>query len=355
MISISVIIPVYNVSKYVRRCLLSVISQDYVDAEIECVIVNDCTPDNSMDIVKELVSDYSGTIRFKIIEHNENRGLSAARNTGLDEAIGDYAFFVDSDDYLLPNAFQCFIENLIIHPDIDMVIGNVRNCKGGDVLISGIKQYWLISNCDVFVSRMFHHQIYLYAWNKLIKRKLLIDNHIIFEEGILYEDQYWSYELFSHLSSVLLLPQVTYVYEDNPFSITNTTFTKEKAGLALRSYTMSINKMLDNPPLPSRYEKNMTVDYLLFMANFLMNGVDVLSRSTLPKAVTSDFRKVRIRILLRSLHHGRLMLSCFFLLLFPPFCYLQKFGVFRHHYYDIESMANKICHLTDFLHRKDRL
>lgn len=352
MMTISVILPVYNVELFVQRCLESLMAQTISNVEIECIIVDDYGHDNSMGIVSQLITEYQGPIRFVLLHHETNRGLSAARNTGLMEASGDYIIFLDSDDYLAPNSLNCFVENLKKYPYVDMVIGNVKNCKVGDLLIHHIREPWFINDNNVFVSRMFHHQIYLYAWNKLIKRDLLINNHILFEDGIIYEDQCWSYELFSHISSVLLLPQVTYVYENNPSSITNTTFTKEKAGIALRSYTISINKMLDNPPLSSKYTKNMTVDYLLFMANFLMNGVDVLSRSRLPKTVTSDFCKVRIRILLRSLRHGRIMLSCFFLLLFPPLCHLQKFRVFRHHYYDIESVINRLCHLTDFLHRK---
>lgn len=352
MVSLSVIIPIYNVENYVQRCLESVMAQECFEIKIECIIVDDCSLDTSMELVRQVISEYHGPIHFEFLKHEINRGLSAARNTGLMEASGDYIIFLDSDDYLAPNSLNCFVENLKKYPYVDMVIGNVKNCKVGDLLIHHIREPWFINDNNVFVSRMFHHQIYLYAWNKLIKRDLLINNHILFEDGIIYEDQCWSYELFSHISSVLLLPQVTYVYENNPSSITNTTFTKEKAGIALRSYTISINKMLDNPPLSSKYTKNMTVDYLLFMANFLMNGVDVLSRSRLPKTVTSDFCKVRIRILLRSLRHGRIMLSCFFLLLFPPLCHLQKFRVFRHHYYDIESVINRLCHLTDFLHRK---
>lgn len=353
MISISFVIPIYNVEQYVRRCLMSVMAQEEVfDGSLECIIVDDSSPDRSVDIVRDMISCYQGRIRFKLFEHGKNLGLSATRNTGLLNTTGDYVMFVDSDDYLMPNSLYYFVKYLNKYPDVDVVVGNVKNCKGGDLLIPHIREPWLINDNNVFVSRMFHHQIYLYAWNKLIKRDLLLSNHIMFEDGIIYEDQCWSYELFSHISSILLLPQVTYVYENNPSSITNTTFTQEKAGIALRSYTISINKMLDNPPLPSRYIKNMTVDYLLFMANFLMNGVDVLFRSRLPRTLTSDFRKVRIRILLRSLHHGRIMLSCFFLLLFPPLCHLQKFRVFRHHYYDIESVVNRLCHLTDFLHRK---
>lgn len=354
-IKISVIVPIYNVEQYVKRCLESVIAQANADVNIECVIVNDCTKDNSMTIVNQLISDYKGPIDFKVISHDKNLGLSATRNTGVINSMGNYIFFMDSDDYLLPNSFLYFVEYLKMHPNVDMIIGNVNACKGGDLLIRNIDKPLLMDDCNVFFRKMLHHQIYLYAWNKLIRRNVLMDYSIHFEEGILFEDQCWTYELFSHLSSILILPKVTYVYENNPFSIVNTAFTPERGELVLKSYTISINKMLDNPPCPERYKLNMTVDYLLFMMNFLMNGVDVHLRCPISDETLTNFRKVKRRIVCRSLSYGRLLLSCFFLLLFSPFCYIQKLRIFRCHYYDIESVVNTVCHLMDFLHRKNRI
>ena len=100
MISVSIIIPVYNVEQYIESCLLSVINQNY-KGDIECVIVNDCTPDQSMVVVHKILSDYDGNILFKIVDHKENRGLSASRNSGVRVATGDYLYFLDSDDILV--------------------------------------------------------------------------------------------------------------------------------------------------------------------------------------------------------------------------------------------------------------
>lgn len=354
MLSISVIIPIYNVEQYVRRCLESVMIQTTPHAEIECIIVDDCGQDQSVGIVRHMIEEYQGSIHFEVVCHENNKGLSAARNTGLCHATGDYVFFIDSDDYLLPDSFQYFLKNLKQHPDVDMIIGNVKNSKGGDQLFNQIEEPCLIDDCNVFMRRMFHHQIFLYAWNKLIRRDLLLGHNIWFEDGILFEDQCWSYELFSITSSILLLPRITYIYENNPSSIVNTAFTAEKGELALRSYTISVNKMLGNPPSPDRYKSNMTVDYLLFLMNFLINGVDVYSRCPISAEISKDYCKVKQRLLYRSISYGRILLSCFFLLLFRPLSYLKKIRMFRHHYYDIESFINKVCHLTDFLHRKNK-
>lgn len=355
MVSISIIIPVYNVEQYIQRCLESVITQTVIGANFECIIVDDCSQDNSMDIVRRMISDYHGPILFKIIEQEKNRGVSVARNTGLSRAIGDYVFFLDSDDYIMPNCFVYFIENLKKYPMSDMIIGNVKTCNGGDLLIHHIQEPWMIDDCNIFESRMLRHQIYLYVWNKLVRRKILIDHNIYFVDGILYEDQLWSYELFSHLSSVLLLPRVTYIYENNPLSIVNMTFTQERADLVIRSFAIGINRMLDNPPVPDHYKRNLTVDYLLFMMNILMSGVDLISRYQVSEATEESFRDVRVKLLSRSVKYGRLLLSIFILLLFPPLYYVQRFHIFRCHYYHIEVCVNKVCHLTDFLHSKKRL
>ena len=231
-----------------------------------------------------------------------------------------------------------------------------HNARSDIVLfINGIQEPLLIDDPNIFFSRVLHHQLYLYAWNKLIKRQLLIDNNIFFVEGIIYEDQCWSYQLFSQISSVLLLPRLTYVYEHNQNSIVNTTFTSGNANKAVWSYTVSTNMMLDNPPSPGKYRTNMTPQYLLFMLHFVMNGVDVLSRFPISVDIAKDFRVTRFALLTCSLRYGRLLISCFCLLMFWPFSLAQKLKAFRHHYYDIESVINRLSHLTDFMHNKNRI
>ena len=354
MVLISIIIPIYNVEQYVQRCLESVIAQENIDINLECIIVDDCSPDKSMHFVNSLLAKYKGKVRFRIIKHEKNCGLSAARNTGILHANGDYVMFIDSDDYLLPNSIQYFVRYLNLYPDVDLIMGNVKSIKDDSLLIQNINEPLLISDRNVFFQRFLRHDIYLFAWNKLIKRKMLIDNKIFFKEGIIYEDQCWSYQLFSSFYSVLLLPQVTYVYENNPQSIVNTTFTQEHAELAIHSYAVSTTYMLDNPPKSYRYQRNMTVDYLLFMCYFLMKGVDLESKFAVTSDTISEYRLVCIRLRSRSLRYGRLLLSLFFMQLFTPMSYIQRLRWFRKYYRKIEFVINRLAHATDFLHNKHR-
>ena len=99
---ISIIIPVYNVELYVEECLQSVANQTMTEG-IECIIVDDRGQDNSAAIAKQYIDSYKGDIRFTFIQREKNGGLSAARNTGIEAATGEYVYFLDSDDYLVPS------------------------------------------------------------------------------------------------------------------------------------------------------------------------------------------------------------------------------------------------------------
>ena len=103
---ISVGMPVWGVEKYIRRCLLSILDQDFEDMEV--LVVNDCTPDKSIDIAKEVAISHPKGNKIRIIEQPQNMGCWAARNRILDEAQGKYMFLIDSDDYLLENAIPKF-------------------------------------------------------------------------------------------------------------------------------------------------------------------------------------------------------------------------------------------------------
>ena len=127
---ISVIIPVYNVAPYIAACLQSVMRQT-TQAALECILVDDCGPDNSMEVVSETLKSYKGPVDFKIVRHTQNRGLSAARNTGLAAATGDYIYFLDSDDEITPDCIERLSAPLQKEP-YDLTIGECR-IEGGSL------------------------------------------------------------------------------------------------------------------------------------------------------------------------------------------------------------------------------
>ena len=114
---VSIIIPVYNVAPYIKRCLDSVVAQSFQD--IECILVDDCGTDNSKEIVQQYIDNYQGQIQFKFIHHEKNLGLSGARNTGIKVATGEWLYFLDSDDSIIPDCIAILLALQEKYPDWD--------------------------------------------------------------------------------------------------------------------------------------------------------------------------------------------------------------------------------------------
>lgn len=191
MIKVSLIIPVYNVVKYIDRCLDSVMNQEYPD--IECILVDDYTPDNSFEIINKKLDAYSGRIDFKIVRHKENRGLSAARNSGVKVATGDYIFFLDSDDQLVEGAIESFVDAIIEYGSVDFLIGDYQVI--GNWYYRGIQsEKYLSSNVEIF-SDYLSGKWYVMAWGKLINRSFFEKYNLWFVEGLLHEDELFSFRL----------------------------------------------------------------------------------------------------------------------------------------------------------------
>jgi glycosyltransferase involved in cell wall biosynthesis len=238
--SVSIIVPIYNVEKYIARCLYSVMSQDY-QGELECVLVNDCTPDNSMLIVHELLSDYDGTVKFTICNHEHNRGLSAARNTGMDNSSGDYIFFLDSDDELSTNAISCLVSLIIKNGDIDVVYGDWYTSNRYVSLQNSQIFQELIDDRKQICKLMLNLKVSMTGVNKLIRRSYLIENALSFREGIIHEDNLFTYYLAVTAQRIAFSHTPTYVYFDNPGSIMNCVSSKHS-----NSWLEIANEILDD-------------------------------------------------------------------------------------------------------------
>ena len=164
---VSIIIPVYNVEKYISRCLNSVINQTMTEG-VECIIIDDCTPDNSMDIIEQILKDYNGGIQFQIIHNKNNRGIAAVRNMGLLQAKGDYISYIDSDDYCEPNMIE-EMYMLAIQKNADMVISDYYVHTSHQV--SYIHQFVPNTWEECFRANL-SDRLKGFLWNKLIKREL---------------------------------------------------------------------------------------------------------------------------------------------------------------------------------------
>lgn len=219
---VSIIIPVYNVAPYIETCLKSVMCQVY-GGSIECIIVDDCGHDDSMSLVKRMIAQYDGPIQFRVVAHDHNRGLSAARNTGTKEATGKYIYYLDSDDEITPDCIEKLMGVMETYPDVEMVQGNTCMfiSEGSEQLfLSTVATPYAETN-DV-VRDLFYRkkQLYVYVWNKLLRRDFVMANKIFFMEGLIYEDNLWAFYLVKHLNKAAFLLDVTYHYNIRPMSIT---------------------------------------------------------------------------------------------------------------------------------------
>lgn len=213
---ITIVIPVYNVEPYISDCLQSVMRQTYL-GPLECILVDDCGMDKSIEVAEHLIAEYDGPVEFKVLHHDHNRGLSAARNTGLDAAKGDYVYFLDSDDWISDDCVEKLAKPLQ-NEVFDIVVG--------DYITVGKLPYQLElslpegSYHEKGISKTFCNQgVYVMAWNKLYSKEFLNKNRLRFEEGKVHEDEILAFEISCIEKSFYVVKSVTYYYRIRKNSI----------------------------------------------------------------------------------------------------------------------------------------
>jgi heptose III glucuronosyltransferase len=215
---VSLIVPVYNVGKWLPVCLDSIFSQDFTDLEV--IAVNDGSTDNSADIL----ADYAAReLRLQVI-HQKNRGLAGARNVGLDAARGRYVWFVDSDDLLCANAVS-YLHALATREKTEILLFNAerffdeRESSGPRIhskvvptkAVRGEK--WIQQAC---AAREFTH----FAWLAFFERAFLVRHGLRFHEGIAHEDIPWTTTCLLRAGRMIYTDRALYRYRQNPASIT---------------------------------------------------------------------------------------------------------------------------------------
>ncbi len=195
MPKVSVIVPIYNVEKYLEKCINSLLSQTLEDIQI--ILVNDGSKDNSGNIAKEYEKNNKDRV---IYVEKENGGLSDARNYGLKYATGDFVAFLDSDDYIEKNAYE-EMYNKAIEENADYVECDFIWEFPNKIRVD--KQYPYKNKKEMLSF------VRVVAWNKLIKRQLITDNNLEFPKGLRYEDVEFTYKLIPFINK--------FAYVDKPF------------------------------------------------------------------------------------------------------------------------------------------
>lgn len=209
---ISIVVPIYNVEKYLSRSIDSIINQTYKNLEI--ILVDDGSPDNCPKICDEYANHDS---RIKVI-HKENGGLSDARNAGMKAAMGEYILFVDSDDWIKPR----MIEDMhcrIIEDNSDLVSSGVVwvNEDGVEIRNATVSENCVLNTEQAMAELINDRKLKQHVWNKLYKADLI--KNIPFDKGKYHEDVFWSYKVIGEAKRISIEKNSYYFYVQRSESI----------------------------------------------------------------------------------------------------------------------------------------
>lgn len=211
---LSIIVPVYNVEKYLEKCITSLVEQTLDDSRYEILIVNDGSPDQSQKIIDEYAKKYSNVVALM----KENGGLSDARNYGLQRAKGRYVAFVDSDDYVDVRMYETMLEKAK-EKDFDVVVCDFKEIYE-DYQVLGTSRVKKDLLCAEEVRKAMV-DFYPSAWNKLYKKELF--DQVQFKKGVWFEDVECLYRLFPMIHSVGVVNEPFYYYIQRAGSISKST------------------------------------------------------------------------------------------------------------------------------------
>lgn len=209
---VSVIIPIYNMEQFIERCIQSVLSQRYSNLEI--ILINDGSEDNSASICERFAKGNSNIIFI----NQENKGVSAARNAGIQKATGKYLLFLDADDFLPPNAIHTLVE-AAEKANSDMAIGKISETEQIPIGI--------FEGTDFLIKVLEDNPIAYYSWRILYKRTFVQD--VRFPVGyVCGEDSYFVFECALKQPRVVTIREQVYVYFVNQNSATRSSFTEKR-------------------------------------------------------------------------------------------------------------------------------
>ena len=275
---ISVIIPVYNVEQYIDKCLDSLVKQTFKDLEI--IIVNDGSPDNSEAIIKKYEKKYKNIKYFK----KENGGQSSARNFGLKHATGRYITFIDSDDYVSYDMYEKMYEKAT-SGDYDVVMCDLNYVyPDKKVRVScGIKED-TTNIKDVLLNN------YPVVWNKLFKRELFEDNNLLFKTGVWFEDVEFLYRIFPYVKTVGVIHEPFNQYIQREGSVMKTVNQK------IYDYIGNMNGIIDfykERKLYDEYKKEIEFAYVRYLYATFIKSMSRYDKKEYMKAVNLAIKNVK--------------------------------------------------------------
>lgn len=225
---ISVGLPVWGVEKYIKRCLLSILDQDFDDMEV--LVINDCTPDKSIDIVNEIASGHPKGNLVRIINQPHNMGCWAARNRILEEAQGKYILLIDSDDYFAERAISKLFKKAeetnaeatygsvyVVDEDENPIQNNgVDGINLPDITLRGKDKLASFANDNIHKLKLHN-----FIWNVLLRSDFTKKHQLKFRKTKFWDDVLFNADMQPQIESATLLSDITYYYVIRPNSLSN--------------------------------------------------------------------------------------------------------------------------------------
>ena len=216
---LSIIVPIYNVEQYILECIQSVYRQALTENDFELILVNDGTQDNSFGVIKDIIHQHTNII---VVEQS-NQGLSAARNTGLLYAKGDYILFLDSDDLLIDNTIPSLLALSEKMPDL--IVAGFKKMNNDE-----IHNFMAPSQDRIIVEEKSGEELFLrdlnpqqcYVWRTLYKKEFLDNNNLKFIRDIFFEDVPFTTECYLKARRCVKTSQIFYIYRQRVDSIVST-------------------------------------------------------------------------------------------------------------------------------------
>lgn len=296
----SIVVPIYNVEGYLKKCLDSILNQTFVDYEI--ILVNDGSTDQSLSIIKEYMSKYPD---IKLI-NQENKGLSEARNSGLKEARGNYVLFVDSDDFIDKDLLLNLNDSIINNPDLVRFQLRVVSDKTIDI---NEEAFDSLNGHDAF-KKIIKYRFVENAWAYLYSRKYLIDNGFLFKPNMYHEDYGLIPLAIIKASKVNSISYIGYNYVQRSNSImsdSNYMKTRKKAFDVLSQYLDIVNK--DSDPYYRSFLANSVIlklkdlnkeDYKKYLSEIKKHNVfDNILSDTLVRKIKKMLLKISPKLYLK--------------------------------------------------------
>ena len=282
MYKVSILVPIYGVEQYIERCSRSLFEQTYQN--LEFVFVNDCTPDRSVSILKEVIADYPDRkTAIRIVDHEKNQGLAASRNTGLDNSTGDFVYCVDSDDWLETNAIESLVHSQLEN-DADIVTGvYLVHYDEGKTLLRDPKTFM---DKEQMVLQMMQRTWDHFVAGRVVRRSLFVNNALHWRNGLdVAEDRYMMTMLAYHSKGFNTVNDVVYHYERRNCNA----ITKASDGVRiLRNH----NQELENVLLLEQFFRDKEIVYQKECSRCVMEQLESNLQAAVSFCSKDDFLRI---------------------------------------------------------------